>query len=65
MLKDDRNVLAAMVREYSIGEVVRALVEVTLAEADQLSDNGLKQQAIAMCESGYILQRAADEIHNN
>jgi hypothetical protein len=56
MLKEDRNVLALLIKEYGAKEVVQELAFVLSDRADEASDLGLKEQAIASASTAWALQ---------
>jgi hypothetical protein len=62
MLKEDRNVLAMLVKEYSLKEVVRALAVIASESADEYSDMMLKEKSISLANSSDTLYEVIDKM---
>lgn len=62
MLQEDKNTLKMLVKEYSLVEVVRALAQVALAEADDLSDMSLKDKASVMADNADLLLEVTSDM---
>lgn len=55
-------VLVQMVEEYSLKEVVEALVWLSRERANDCSDMSLKEKAIAWSETAELLDEVVDKI---
>lgn len=62
MLREDKNLLAMLVKEYSMKDVIHTLAIIASENADELSDMSLKEQAITMADNSDTLYDLADKI---
>lgn len=62
MLREDKNLLTMLVKEYSMKEVIHAPAVIASENADELSDMSLKERAITMANNSDTLYEMADKI---
>ena len=62
MLNQDENILANLVHEYSIQEIVHSLATIASEKAGDFSDMGLQDQARKMVKLSLCLEKLNDEM---
>ena len=56
MLKEDKNVLAILIREYSMQDIMDALAEAAFERANEFSDMGFTDKSVDMIKKADLLR---------